>query len=332
MEGKNFMVGIRCLTYNHRNYIIDAMNGFTMQQTNFPFVAVIVDDASTDGEPEVINNYLEEYFDLSPESEARQWENEEACYVYARHKENKNCYFAVVLLKTNYYSKKKSKDNLFDQWLSDVKYIALCEGDDYWTHPQKLQSQVDFMENHNGFMICFHKVGVLMQPTGEMLNGFFFEKDVSGETTILDLVEGNYIPTASGLYRKDSRVDILIKSINSPVIGDYVLWMSCALYGNIYQLDEKMSVYRFGGGSWQSRSKTDQYVHILSMLNRLRMLLNVSRVVTRLDERIQETEQLIINLYNQKERELYNTKGSKAYKIASIISKYYTRFLFILKK
>ena len=167
MERNNFLVGIDCITYNHRNYIVDAMNGFTMQQTNFPFVAVIVDDASTDGEPEVINNYLEEYFDLSPESEARQWENEEACYVYARHKENKNCYFAVVFLKTNYHSKGKSKDIHTDQWLSEVKYIATCEGDDYWTHHLKLQMQVDFLMKNTRIGLVYTDFDKLYQTIGK---------------------------------------------------------------------------------------------------------------------------------------------------------------------
>ena len=130
-ELPQFLVGIKCckcMTYNHHDYIVDAMNGFTMQQTTFPFVAVIVDDASTDGEPEVINNYLKEHIDLSSTSGAKLWENDEARYVFAHHNQNPNCYFGVVFLKTNYYSQKKSKDPHIDQWFNEVKYIALCEG------------------------------------------------------------------------------------------------------------------------------------------------------------------------------------------------------------
>ena len=124
------------MTYNHAPYITDAMNGFSMQKTNVPFVAVIVDDASTDGEPEVIKSYLNEHFLMR---EARQWETEDASFIEARNKENENCWFAVVLLKYNFWQKRKDKSPLTSKWYKDAKYIAWCEGDDFWTASDKLQ-------------------------------------------------------------------------------------------------------------------------------------------------------------------------------------------------
>lgn len=79
-----FMVCIHCMTYNQSAYITDALNGFAMQQTDFPFVALIFDDASTDGEQGVIKKYLEEHFDHSVETEYKEWETEDANYTYAR--------------------------------------------------------------------------------------------------------------------------------------------------------------------------------------------------------------------------------------------------------
>ena len=127
----NFLVRVSCATYNQASYITDALNGFTMQQTTFPFVCTIIDDASTDGEQEVIKNYLRQYFDLEDKSIIRHEETDDYVMTFAQHKTNKNCYFAVFLLKYNHYSIKKSKMPYIQEWQDQVKYIATCEGDDY---------------------------------------------------------------------------------------------------------------------------------------------------------------------------------------------------------
>ena len=104
-----FKVRINCMTFNHAPYIMDAMNGFCMQQSTFPYVAIIVDDASTDGEPEIINRYLQDHFDLEDKGIVRNEETDDYVMTFARHKKNQNCFFAVFLLKYNHYSKKKEK-------------------------------------------------------------------------------------------------------------------------------------------------------------------------------------------------------------------------------
>ena len=109
MEYPKFKVTVSCMTYNQSKYITDAMNGFTMQQTSFPFVCTIVDDASTDGEQDVIRKYVEENFDFSEDSVAFHKETDYAHITYAQHKTNKNCYFAVLYLKENHHSQKKPK-------------------------------------------------------------------------------------------------------------------------------------------------------------------------------------------------------------------------------
>lgn len=156
MEESKFLVRVCCLTYNHAPYIKDAMNGFCMQETNFPFVCVIMDDASTDGEQEVIKKYLTDHFDLNDKTIVRNEETDDYVLIYARHKKNHNCYFAVFFLKYNHYSIKKSKNTYIEEWEKQVKYIALCEGDDYWTDARKLQKQVDFLESHSDYDLCSH--------------------------------------------------------------------------------------------------------------------------------------------------------------------------------
>lgn len=92
MKYPKFKVIVRCFTFNQSRYIEETMNGFTMQQTNFPYVCCIVDDASTDGEQQVIIEYIKEYFDITDTAVAYQKETDYAHVVYAQHKINKNCF------------------------------------------------------------------------------------------------------------------------------------------------------------------------------------------------------------------------------------------------
>ena len=95
-----WMVCVRCYTYNHGPYITDTLDGFTMQKTQFPFVCCIVDDASTDGEQKIIKDYINENFELDRDG-AYVKTKEYGTVIFARHKENHNCYFAAVLLNSN---------------------------------------------------------------------------------------------------------------------------------------------------------------------------------------------------------------------------------------
>ncbi len=168
MSNRNKMfykVCVRCMTYNQSAYITDAMNGFAMQQTNFPFVAVIVDDASNDGEQDVVKSYIDEHFCLSEEMGFNQWETEDAHWIFARHKENDNCHFVAVFLKRNLYKESEKKKAIINEWL-DAKYVALCEGDDYWIDPLKLQKQVDFLEEHPDYSLCCHRYKIYNQNDG----------------------------------------------------------------------------------------------------------------------------------------------------------------------
>jgi len=158
----NFFVRVTCMTYNQSTYITDAMNGFCMQQTNFPFVCTIMDDASTDGEQNVIKQYFRENFDVQNASVAYEKDTAYGHISYAQHKTNRNCFFAIIYLNENHYSKKKPKRLYLSEWL-DTKYVALCEGDDYWTDPLKLQKQVDFMEMNADFSLCCHRYKIYYQ-------------------------------------------------------------------------------------------------------------------------------------------------------------------------
>ena len=158
-----YLICVKCMTFNQSQFVEDALNGFCMQKTDFPYVCVIVDDSSTDGEPEVISKYLKEHFDLSDKAVVRNEETEDYVLTFAKHKTNEKCYFAVLFLKYNHYRIGKSKQPYIFEWDNHTKYTALCEGDDYWTDPLKLQRQFDFLENHPDYSVISHRFSIYDQ-------------------------------------------------------------------------------------------------------------------------------------------------------------------------
>lgn len=245
-----FLVRIDCITYNHAPYIEDAMNGFCMQQTTFPFVATIIDDASTDGEPEVIKSYLNTHFDMA---NARQWETDDAVFIEACHKENRNCCFAVVLLKYNFWQAKKAKGPLIAEWNNSAKYIAYCEGDDYWIVPHKLQKQIDYLETHPDYSMCFHSV--FYEEEGSKNRNdrkCNFNRDYTAEDIIIG--GGLFCGTCSLVFKRYlfEKPYIFRKMAD---VGDYPLQIICSLEGKIHYFSEIMGCYRISTpNSWTRKT------------------------------------------------------------------------------
>lgn len=245
-----FIVCVRCMTFNHVNYITDAMNGFTMQETTFPFVCTIIDDASTDGEQVVIKKYIEQHFDLDDESTVRNEETDDYVLTFARHKTNRNCYFAVLYLKYNHYSIKKSKDPYIKEWM-DVKYIALCEGDDYWTHPRKLQMQVDFLGQHQSVLLVHTSFQFFYQKTQTFCDSIPVDNNLENIEIIKEILNYNKyrIQTCTVMFRRDSfnkSKEINKIAFNNPyfLMGDTQMWIGMLEIGNISYLSDITSVYR----------------------------------------------------------------------------------------
>lgn len=235
-----YMVATRCFTFNHAPYIEDAMNGFAMQETSFPVITIIVDDASTDGEPEVIRNYLAEHFKLPYRTE----ETEYAHIICAKHKTNANCDFVVFLLKYNHYSIKKSKFPYLSEWLDNAKYHALCEGDDYWSDPQKLQIQVDSMERDDSYVLCYTNYNILLQNR-EVISSNIKNLPESGDYSLDQIVKGNKVATLTVLYRKKS-FDTIPKlwTQHRWKMGDLPLWIELSQQGLFKYIPKNTAVYR----------------------------------------------------------------------------------------
>lgn len=230
------------------------MNGFTMQQTDFPFVCAIVDDASTDGEQEVIRKYVEDNFDLSDGSVSYKKETDYAHIIYAQHKTNENCYFAVLFLKENHYSIKKPRMHYLSEWRDLCPYEAICEGDDYWIDSLKVQKQIDYMDKNSCCTLCCH-------AHRERLGNQF--SDVCRYSKNIDecpmddmiLLGGSFMATNSMIIRLSQYHDKPEWFKMSPV-GDMVIMYLLASRGKVCYMNEIMSVYRLSAsGSWTERMK-----------------------------------------------------------------------------
>lgn len=243
MNYPKFKVCVRSFTYNQSAYITDTMNGFVMQQTTYPFVCCIVDDASTDGEQKVIRKYFNENFNLEDKDTYYEQQTDYATIIYAQHRTNLNCYFAIFFLKENLYSKGQSakKFEYLAPFRQGCTYEALCEGDDYWIHPQKLQMQTDFLDEHTDYVLC--------HTDFKLLNGKYKSKwhdEVPNDNYFpRSITYGVRIGTLTSMFRHDiyEKLPKLWKGKGWPM-GDLPLWIELSKEGKIKYIPVVTSTYR----------------------------------------------------------------------------------------
>ena len=239
-ENPTYKVCVYCSTFNQASYIKDTMDGFCMQQTNFPFVCLIMDDASTDGEPEVLEAYLNDHFDT-------EWTKETDDYhlTVARHQENRHCYFAVYLLKYNHYTIKKRKMKYFREVADEIDYVAFCEGDDYWTDAHKLQKQADALDANPQVTLVYTNFQTIDGEGNPISRPFikdFPGRSHSGDNLPTLLRYGNYIMVLTSMYRY--KVLESEYRTNCPVRMDFDTTMCAALMGDFIWMPEQMGCYR----------------------------------------------------------------------------------------
>lgn len=222
------MVSVWCLTYNHEKYIRDCLEGFVNQKTNFRFEVIVHDDASTDRTADIIKEYADKYPDI----------------------------IKPILQKENQYSKGV---NIIKEYIKPNlrgKYVAVCEGDDFWSNNTKLQIQVDILERHQEYVACVHQTQVInCLNKKETLLSKYNDDVVISERDILSNNNPVY-HTSSLCYRKvlmDSEPEFVY--FLNPV-WDYPFGIYLSLKGNVYFLNKIMSTYRlFTEESWSLKSK-----------------------------------------------------------------------------
>lgn len=250
------MVSINCITYNHEAYITDTIEGFLKQETDFEVEILIHDDASTDRTADIIREYEAKY----PEK------------------------FNVIYQTENKYSTGVFISRLNEE-RAKGKYIALCDGDDYWTDPHKLQKQVDYMEAHPDCTLCFHDAYVETEgqlhtdwrvipwmPENRKLASSVARTYDAGELQLL-----GFIPTMSMMYKNGFLVEAP-EWIKETPATDASVKLYMASQGYAYYMPEVMSVYRYGvsgsattiwneGNRERDVKRHEDFIHFLDLFD-----------------------------------------------------------------
>ena len=243
---KDPLVSICCITYNHENYIRDAIEGFLMQETDFPFEIIIHDDASTDATADIIREYERKYPDI----------------------------IKPIYQTENQYSKGE-KVTLFTLKAARGKYIALCEGDDYWIDPLKLQKQINEMAKHPECYISFHPA-IRRWVDGsreDRMLGLHSDKVTIFSTEEVILGGGGFMHTASIVLNRLAipRIISFFDTAKEAPVGDYYVQVLGAEHGGALYLSDVMSVYRHGDpNSWSARinfNKKLKYQWFVSLIS-----------------------------------------------------------------
>ncbi len=210
------LVSVVCITYNHGPYIRDAIAGFLMQETDFPFEIVIHVDASTDGTADMITEYAREFPHLIKP-------------IY----QSKNQYSRGV------------KTILTALEMARGEFVALCEGDDFWTIPNKLSKQALFLQQNENYSFCFHRAKIVTTK-GEETGRYWPSSNWSFEkTNLLDIIEENFISTQTVMCRNKNLHLNNIRALSQNLFfTDWAIHTLNALYGDIFFSDEVMACYR----------------------------------------------------------------------------------------
>lgn len=219
-------VSVVCLAYNHAKYIRRALEGFVKQKTDFEYEVIVHDDASTDGTADIIREYEEKYPEII----------KAVCQ-----KENK---FSQGISPTRTYVFPKVRG----------EYLAICEGDDYWTDENKLQIQYDYMRTHPECAMCVHQA--TMHDCFKKTDRVFPENTESREYSIEELLPlgGGAFATNSIVMKKSVYMD-LPDCFKAKGFSDYQVMINGALNGTVYYIARNMSTYNLGvAGSWTQRT------------------------------------------------------------------------------
>lgn len=253
MKTEEPLVSICCITFNHEKYIRDCIEGFLMQNTKFPIEIIVHDDASTDGTAKIIKEYADKNSGL----------------------------FSIILQNENQHS--KGGGSIYARFVfprACGKYIALCEGDDYWTDPYKLQKQVDFLEENPEYGLISSDVN-LINDKGEPLpdNNMVLKQREYYKPTInvFDLLKINRINTLTVCVRTNLMQALSERVVKENIwyVYDYWFWLNVALKSKICVSKEKMANYRIHSkgvsrqkGFFDGKSQNIRYEVLTKILNK----------------------------------------------------------------
>ena len=228
------LVSICCTTYRHERFIAAALDGFLAQRIKFPFEILVHDDASPDTTPSIIAAYAERHPDI----------------------------VKPIYQTQNQYSRGIKPQIAFNFPRAQGRYIALCEGDDVWTDPLKLQTQVDFLETHPEYVLSFHQVQVADEenrPTGSILG-------IVQDVTAAELRLGQWVPTLSLCFRNLPILRDMPPEIHTVLAADIFLLTVLGRFGDGKYLGDRIrpGIYHaHTGGVWSGLPKERQMMETL---------------------------------------------------------------------
>lgn len=238
MEDGMIMVSIHCLTFNHAKYIRKTLDGFISQQTDFRYEVLIHDDASTDGTQDIIREYEQKYPEI----------------------------IKPIYQKENQTSKGVKKLPTYNLPRAKGKYLAYCEGDDYWCDQHKLQKQVEALERHPECSFCTHFVDMISENEKQVLGSIpmnsLGEGVIEQETYLrYELINGWASQTSSYLvrvkYLREYYEEMPLFRTKMRV-GDFPMMLYLITKGKLFFYNETMSCYRVkSSGSYGERRSKD---------------------------------------------------------------------------
>lgn len=232
-------VSVLIITYNHEKFIAQALDSALMQKTSFDYEIVIGEDCSSDQTRKIVRQYHQKYPDK-----------------------------IRVLLPAQNLGMLKNFVNTFRACKG--QYIALLEGDDYWTAPDKLQKQADFLDSHLECSTCFHNVNVIYSSSSQKSHPFH-RNQLKKYFTLRDIVSKHFIPTCSTMFRSGLFKDFP-EWYYALSMGDWPLHVLNAEHGTAGYINELMGTYRVHeGGQW-------------SLTGRITILKNTIHAATTIDQ------------------------------------------------
>jgi glycosyltransferase involved in cell wall biosynthesis len=233
--GRVPLVSVVCTAYNHKDYIEDAIRGFLIQRTEFPFEIIIHDDASTDGTDLILKRYADKYPSI----------------------------IKLIIQTENQYSKGRRVIPLAAKW-SSGEYLALCEGDDFWVNPEKLSMQLSAMRANPQCRISFHRTLVWKSgisggmPVPSIWDRLMYpSRNFVFSSSSVILGDGHFMPTPSIMVKKVC-LDELPEWFDETPVGDYFIQVLASIPGGALYLADAMCVYRVhSNGSWSVQMRND---------------------------------------------------------------------------
>lgn len=234
-ETPNLMVSVQCCTYNQEHYIRQCLEGLVMQKTTFKYEVIVHDDCSSDGTRFIIDEFASKYPSI----------------------------VKPIYEKENQFTKRDGSLERILNEHSHGKYIALCEGDDYWIDELKLQKQVDFLENHSDYVMCYGCCQYYYNNNNE----FSSKAEGGPNESFDDLMRTNTIPTLTVLYRRDmlqKYYDDIRPFEKQWLMGDYPMFLYFAHEGKIKFMKDIFAMYRVLGESAshsKDENKAERFVY-----------------------------------------------------------------------